>query len=335
MRLFGLFKGKDQGTGLSELKKMHELLDLPGLLASLSRVDKKLLPSALDLIWDICANQPHILRMHIGSISGPVMQAPFGDDPASQDRWLNLVIKLVELGFLEKMMDQGLPNSISYLLARGPDPDWRTAYLVMEVARSKNHATIASDEHLSRLVRTMEIGDPRARQYAAATLDRIMGLYGADPFIRLGGPERFRGSLLDPDQYVADIARSILARCEVVTTAHDRMGSMPVEGSTILVSGEGAASTQGKKEEEGKESRGGYYRPGSKPVTRSKGPVKKANDDVVEDMNLRKRKVDSRFEKEKNAVLSNEAQNVYTGHDEKDDRDKDDKDNEEFEIEEE
>jgi hypothetical protein len=271
--------------------------------------------------------------MHIASIPGPVMQAPFGDDPTSQDRWLNLSIKLVELGFLERMMDQGLPNSISYLLVRGPDPDWRTTYLVMEVARSRHHATIATDDHISRLIRTLEIGDPRAKQYAASTLERIMGQYGADPFLRLGGHERLRPVLLDPDQFVVDTARSIMARCEVVSTTHDRMGSMPVEDTTVLVQGEGAASTNGKKEEEGKESQGGYYRPGSKPAARSRGPVRRSEENnVVEDMNLRKRKVDTRFEEEKKAALVEESKGIYCGTAEEKKNNNEDEDD--FEIEE-
>jgi hypothetical protein len=332
MRLFSLFKSKDQTPGLSELRHMHELLDLPGLLAALSKVDSKFLANALDMVLDICTNNPAIVRMHLTDLVQPVMNASIGDDIAVQDRWLELSIKLIQLGLMDRMMDQGLPERVAVLLQMNRPPDWRLAYLAMEVSRSRSSASITSDGCLIALLRALETGEPKVRQYSAAALEALFNTMGADPFLRLGAQERFRTSLLDPDRYVADTARSMLARCEVRSTVHDRMGSM-VQDSSPISAEEEATATEGKKQEEGKDANGGYYRPGSRTGARARVNVKKVvDDDVVEDMNLRRRKVDDRFEVEKKAALAVEAENVYTGHVQKK---KDDDDDEDFVIEEE
>jgi hypothetical protein len=204
---------------------------------------------------------------------------------------------------------------VSETLTAVPEPDWRLAYLAMEVSRSQWAGSVSGDEHLLKMLRTLETGDPRAKQYAAATLNAIMNMNGPDQFIRLGTQERLRAGLLEPDQYITDLVRSMLARCEQKERAHDRLGSMVVEDSTVLIAGEARTETDGRKEEEGKESDGGYYRPGSRPAARSRTPARIVDDHlVVEDLNLRKRRrVDARFEKEAEAAIAEEAKAVYCG----------------------
>jgi hypothetical protein len=37
------------------------------------------------------------------------MSVPFRGDPVSEDKWLDLAMKLVELGYLKSMLDQACP----------------------------------------------------------------------------------------------------------------------------------------------------------------------------------------------------------------------------------
>lgn len=307
MRLFGLFGKKNAMIGHREIKRMHMLLDLNGLLSTIQLMDPEYMPHLLDYIEDILRRYP-LLRPPQEQDIANIMAIPLSGNMVLQSRWLSLCIHLIERDCFDQMLNGGLAQALHGILMRDPGvPDVRALYMLASVSSTEDCSILSNTESIGRLMDAMDKGDVEARRYALMALENIAARSGMDMLTDMGGLERFRTHIIDEDPDVSMKARYLMGRVESHLFSREKQNSILAVQSTLVEEPVAAE----RKADKGT----GYYRPGRKDTRRFRS--QKAKDmEVIEDLSLRKRRDMGKYEKELKAALDREADSTYDPDDE-------------------
>jgi len=314
MGFFNVFRDKGK-IGFRDLKKMHDNLDLRGLLVSIPKVEREYLPHLLEFIGSIATEKPHIVRSMEREVFRPIVSVPVEKDHLLIDRWTALCLILSDMGYFDKLVDAGLAKTIRSIIPIDEMKDWKFYYLINEICSRPSGRILSDTDSIAFFLKSLEKSGDVNIPYILSALDRLSSSYGYETMTQLGAIDKFRNLTIHQDPAVSQMARNLMGKCEIETSRLAKTGSILVSQVAVLTAQEEAPA--GKKEDTAEGS--GYYRPGRGKTPR-KGASIAVSDDRVEDLSKKKRKVDHRFKAELEEVLRKEADGIYS--------------NEEFEIEE-
>lgn len=297
-----MFGRKNGLVGHREIKRMHMLLDLDGLLSSIQLMDPEYMPHLLDYIEDILRRYPSLKPPQEQDIAN-IMAIPLSGNMILQSRWLSLCIHLIERDRFDQMLRGGIASALNGIMIRDPGvPDVRVLYMLAIVSSTEDCSILSNTESIGRLMDVMDKGDVEEKRFVLTIMENISARIGIDVLTDMGGLERFRTHIIDDDPEVSSIARYLMGRVEADLVSRERRRSVLAIQSTVVEE----PVTVDRKAEKGT----GYYRPERKVIRRSR-PARAQDVEVVEDLSLRKRRHMGKYEKDLKAALDREANSTY------------------------